>query len=65
MGDGEAFKRFVLDEMDKITGGPKYNVAFPFLGHDNVPLEDILYTHLRCHLVHEAAMPESIYVTCM
>ncbi len=39
MGDGEAFKRFVLDEMDKITGGPKYNVAFPFLGHDNVPLK--------------------------
>ncbi|MCI0423278.1 MAG: hypothetical protein L0312_29320 [Acidobacteria bacterium] len=63
MSDSEAFMRFVLDEMDKITGGPKYNVAFPFLGKDKVPLEEILYTHLRCQLVHEAAMPDSIYLT--
>ena len=63
MGDGEAFRRFVLDEMDKITGGPKYGVEFPFLGKDKVPLEDILYTHLRFQLVHEASMPDSIYLT--
>jgi len=63
MKEGEAFRRFVLDEMGTITGGPKYNVAFPFQGRDKVPLEDILYTHLRCQLVHEAEMPKWIYLT--
>ncbi|MCI0557418.1 MAG: hypothetical protein MN733_02905 [Nitrososphaera sp.] len=63
MSDGEAFKRFALDEMDKITGGPKYNVEFQFQGRDKVPLEDILYTHLRCQLVHEGVMSKSIYFT--
>ena len=28
MEDGEAFKRFILDEMGDIIGGPKYNVTF-------------------------------------
>lgn len=27
--DSNAFKTFILDEMEKITGGPKYGVAFP------------------------------------
>ena len=63
MGDGEAFKRFVLDEMGTIIGGPNYNVAFPFQGRENVPLEEILYKHLRCLLLHEGAMPDSIYLT--
>lgn len=60
--DGEAFKNFIYDEMGVITGGPKYNVALPFQGKD-VPLEDILYHHLRCQLVHEGAMPETIVFT--
>jgi len=63
MSDGAAFKRFVLDEMGTITGGPKYGVAFPFQGQDKVPLEDILYEQLRCHVVHEGNMPSSIYFT--
>ena len=63
MGDEEAFKRFVLDEMGTITGGPKYGVAFPFQGQDDVPLEDILYEQLRCHVIHEGEMPSSIYFT--
>lgn len=61
--DGEAFKKFVLDEMGTITGGPSLNVAFPFKGQQSVPLEEILYRHLRCQLVHEGAMPESIVFT--
>jgi hypothetical protein len=63
MPDPEAFKKFILDEMGTITGGPKYNVAFPFKGNDKTPLENILYHHLRCQLVHEGAMPESIVFT--
>ena len=63
MRDNEAFKRFVLDEMGTITGGPKYNVKFPFQGKDEVPLEDIVYEHLRCHIQHEGTMPDSVYLT--
>ncbi len=62
ISDRDAFKRFVLSVMDTITGGPKYNVAFPFKGV-KTPLEDILYHHLRCQLVHEGEMPESIVFT--
>lgn len=61
--DATAFKTFLLEEMDKITGGMKYNVAFPFRGKDKVPLEDILYVHLRCHMVHEGCTPPSITFT--
>lgn len=57
--DGEAFKNFAYDEMGVITGGPMYNVAFPFQGK-TTPLEDILYHHLRCQLVHEGEMPNTI-----
>ena len=61
--DGTAFKTFLLDEMDKITGGMKYTVAFPFRGTGKVPLEDILYAHLRCHMVHEGETPPTITFT--
>jgi len=61
--DGEAFKRFIRDEMATVTGGPDKNVAFPFDGKQNVPLEDILYTHLRCQLFHEGEMPGTIVFT--
>lgn len=60
--DGEAFKNFIHDEMGVITGGPKYGVVIPFQGKDT-PLEEILYYHLRCQLVHEGAMPETIVFT--
>src|SRR4051794_18931535 len=61
--DGNAFKTFLLDEMDKITGGMKYNVAIPFRGREKVPLEEILYAHLRCHMVHEGETPPTITFT--
>ena len=61
--DNFAFKSFIRDEMGTVTGGPKHNVAFPFKGNDKTPLEDILYHHLRCQLLHEGEMPESIVFT--
>ena len=60
--DGESFKNFIYDEMGVITGGPKYGVELPFLGK-KTPLEDILYHHLRCQLLHEGTMPETIVFT--
>ena len=60
--DSEAFKNFIYDEMGIITGCAKYGVVFPFQGKQ-VPLEDIFYHHMRCQLVHEGGMPESIVFT--
>lgn len=57
--DSEAFRNFIYDEMGVITGGPKYGVAFPFQRRLTL-LEDLLYYHLRCQLVHEGSMPETI-----
>lgn len=57
--DGEAFKNFIYDELGVITGCAKYNVEIPFQGK-RVPLEDILYHHLRCQLFHEGEMPDTI-----
>ncbi len=57
--DSESFRNYVYDEMGVITGGPKYDVALPFRGR-TVPLEDILYAHFRCQLLHEADLPEDI-----
>ena len=48
--------------MGIITGGPKYGVELPFLGK-KTPLENILYHHLRCQLLHEGTMPETIVFT--
>ena len=59
-GDGEAFRKFCLDEMGAITDGPSKNVAIAYEGDERVPLEKILYDHLRCELVHKGAMPETI-----
>ena len=60
--DSESFRNFIYDEMGVITGGPKYGVAFPFRGRET-PLENILYFHLRCQLLHEGNMPEDIVFT--
>ena len=60
--DNESFKNFIYDEMGVITGGPKYAVVLPFEGKQT-PLEDILYTHLRCQLVHEGEMPDNVVLT--
>lgn len=54
--DNIGFKSFVLDELDKITGGPKYNVVLPFKGK-NVPFEAILYEHVRNAAFHESSTP--------
>jgi hypothetical protein len=60
--DNESFKNFIYDEMGVITNGPKYKVELPFQGR-KTPLEDIFYHHLRCQLLHEGEMPDSIVFT--
>lgn len=50
--DADSFKNFIYDELGVMLDGAKYEVKFPFRGK-HTPLEDILYEHLRCQLVHE------------
>ena len=57
MGDGEAFKRFLHDEMATLT--PARNFRVKFRGA-LIPLEDLLYHVVRCELAHEAELPEDV-----
>lgn len=61
--DGKAYKRFIRDELAKITYGPTVNVDFYFRGNHHCPIEDIIYTFIRCELLHEGALPEDIQLT--
>ena len=58
--DNRLYKRFLLDEMRSITNGPQYNVKFYYNGQYNVPLIDIIYNILRCELIHEGTVPNTI-----
>jgi len=59
--DNEIYKKFLLDEMGSITGGPSQNVKFYHNGKYKVPLENIIYNILRCELIHEGATPQTIH----
>lgn len=61
--DEKAYKKFIVEEISKITNGPMKNVEFFYDGKHRVPLEDIIYSCLRCSLVHEARLPQDIILT--
>jgi hypothetical protein len=61
--DSAAYKKFILDEIGKITNGPTKNVDFYFDGRHHVPLQDIVYAFIRCGLVHEGSLPPTIKLT--
>lgn len=58
MGDGEAFKTFLGEEMKTLTGNiENLNILF----RDKlVPLQDVLYKFVRCELTHEARLPSEV-----
>ncbi len=62
MRDGESFKRFIRDELPTILGTGDTSVSLPFKGV-STPVEDILYHELRCQLIHEGELPDSIVFT--
>lgn len=52
--DSKAFKQFIRDVSGTlVTGKSASDVANPQIVFDQTPLEDIVYEHLRCNLVHE------------
>lgn len=60
--DKESFKRFIRDELSTILGTSDTSVSLFFKGQ-RVPVEDILYQELRCQLIHEGELPDSIVFT--
>jgi len=56
MPDNEAFKSFVRDVLPTLMFGKSLDATTPnpTVIFDNTPVEDIIYEHLRCNLLHEA-----------
>ena len=63
MPDSQAYKAFIRKELPKITNGPTRNVAFYFRHNHHRSIEDIIYTFIRCELLHEGALPKDIRLT--
>lgn len=64
ISDGDAFKRFIVDQSETITGVEfDIRLPLPVPSKDKpiwIPLSEILYKYLRCHIIHEAEMPPRI-----
>lgn len=61
-GPGEAFKRFVGDEMLVLTYGSVLNFNNGFRGQ-MFPLQEIIWTWVRNELEHDAALPVDLELT--
>jgi hypothetical protein len=57
MGDGEAFKTFVRDEIWLLVKEHSDTVQYD----GGMPIEDFLYKYLRCSLLHEGELPSDVY----
>lgn len=72
-GSAQRNKQFIKDSMpfvfwSLINGTPSTSKSFSFMTDNNgikkeIPLEDVMYKLLRCSLVHEAAMPDTVEFT--
>lgn len=65
-GDGEAFREFIREVTPTIVnptapaipGG--VSVIFNGDTPNQMPLDQVMYKHLRCYLLHEAVMPPDV-----
>jgi hypothetical protein len=58
MGDCEAFKTFMAEEIDKVM---PFNVrAITQFRDGKTPLSDLLYEVMRCDLIHEGKLPSDV-----
>lgn len=59
--DNEAFKSFIRDIMPTLMYGKQLEgTPNPRIIFDQTPVEDIIYEHLRCNLVHEAELSQKV-----
>lgn len=61
MKDGQAFKSFIRDVLPTLMyGKPLQGAPNPRIVFDQTPVEDIIYEHLRCNLVHEGEVAQQV-----
>ncbi|MGH9549104.1 MAG: hypothetical protein ACRD3W_07015 [Terriglobales bacterium] len=66
MSDGDSFRAFVREVTRTIVDGDAPAIAggvtivFNAGGRDEMTLDQILYKHFRCNLLHEAVMPTDV-----
>lgn len=59
--DNEAFKSFIRDVLPTLVAGkPLKGTPNPRVFFDQTPVEDIIYIHLRCNLLHEGEIAEQV-----
>ena len=59
--DDEAFKSFIRDVLPTLMSGkPLQGAPNPRILFDQTPVEDIVYEHLRCNLVHEGEIAQQV-----
>ena len=64
MKDNEAFKSFIRDVLPTLMyGKPLQGTPNPQIVFDQTPVEDIVYEHLRCNLVHEGEIAQQVAFT--
>ena len=61
IGDREAFTSFIRDELKTINGG--IGLGLPMTSGKAMMLEDMLYEHFRCMLVHEAELSKQVVLS--
>jgi hypothetical protein len=59
--DNTAFKSFIRDVLPTLMfGKPLQDTPNPKIIFDQTPVEDIVYEHLRCNLVHEGEISQKV-----
>ena len=60
--DNEAFKSFIRDILPTLIQGKSLDkdTPNPAIIFDQTPVEDIVYEHLRCNLVHEGEVAQQV-----
>ncbi len=61
ISDNQAFKSFIRDVLPTMMyGKPLQDTPNPRIIFNQTPIEDIVYEHLRCNLVHESELAQEI-----
>jgi hypothetical protein len=61
IADNQAFKSFIRDVLPTLMyGKPLQGTPNPRIIFDQTPVEDIIYEHLRCNLVHEGELSQKV-----
>ena len=59
--DNEAFKSFIRDILPTLMfGRPSQGAPNPAIVFDQTPVEDVIYEHLRCYLIHEGEISQQV-----